>query len=108
MVNDPELTVIESLFSSTTVEMLEGEMYIQDCVAYAEPPPVVRWSSSAFGPITTNTTDYVLPSSTLVVTGTTSGVYDLYCYECVAILNQVSSLYSLTAVNVVEVTQVVH
>ena len=66
--------VIDSIFLFTTVEIFEGEIYFQDCVAYpsayAEPPPTVRWSSSGFEPITSNTTDYVIyPNNTLVVTG---------------------------------------
>ena len=66
----PSDAVIDSIFSFTTVEIFEGELYFQDCVAYAEPPPVVTWSSSAFGQITTNSSDYVIyANNTLVVTG---------------------------------------
>ena len=70
MVLIPSDPVIDSIFSLTTVKIFEGEMYFQDCVAYADPPPTVIWSSSGFGPITSNTTDYVIyPNNTLVVTG---------------------------------------
>ena len=66
----PSDPVIESVFSFATVEIFEGEMFFQDCVAFAEPPPTVRWSSSTFGHITTNSTDFVIyPNNTLVITG---------------------------------------
>ena len=103
----PSEPVIESVFSSTTVEILEGEMYIQDCVAYAEPPPVVRWSSSAFGPITTNTTDYVIyPNNTLVVTGNRQLSGSVYTCTATSGGNTKSSFFTLliNSCAVVEVT----
>ena len=103
----PGEPVIESVFSSTTVEILEGEMYIQDCVAYAEPPPVVRWSSSAFGPLTTNTTDYVIyPNNTLVVTGNRQLSGSVYTCTATSGGNTKSSFFTLliNSCAVVEVT----
>ena len=105
----PGEPVIESVFSSTTVEILEGEMYIQDCVAYAEPPPVVRWSSSAFGPLTTNTTDYVIyPNNTLVVTGNRQLSGSVYTCTATSGGNTKSSFFTLLILScaIVEVTPV--
>ncbi|KAI6654343.1 Basement membrane-specific heparan sulfate proteoglycan core protein-like isoform X6 [Oopsacas minuta] len=102
----PSDPVIDSLFPSDVVKILEKEMYLQDCVAYAEPQPVVTWSTAG-GSIIANTTVFtIFPNNTLAVVGNRQQSGRVYTCTATSAGTQVTNSFTLivNSCAIVEVT----
>ena len=91
----PSAPIIDSEFPSTNVVVMDGNSFIQDCDAYAEPSPTVTWST-ANQDLTQNTSIITLyPNNTLRVVGNQFQSGSVYTCTVVSGQNQIEESFTL-------------
>ena len=100
----PSEPVIDSIFPSGNVVVMDGNTFIQDCDAFAEPAPVVTWST-ANQDLTRNTTIITLyPNNTLEVIGKSFQSGIVYTCTVTSGENQVQKSFTLVVHSCPKVT----